>query len=70
MVVYILMYRYKGDSFGLLDVFYTLKDALEYRDNCIRIDKINHAENDNEYKIQSVRIEKRESKWHKKELES
>lgn len=62
MVVYILMYRHKGDSFGLLDVFYTLKDALEYRDRCIEIDKINHAENDNEYKIQSIRVEKRESK--------
>lgn len=55
------MYRHKGDSFGLLDVFYTLKDALEYRDKCIEIDKINHTENDNEYKIQSIRVEKREN---------
>lgn len=60
MVVYILMYKYKSGSFGLLDVFYTLKDVIEYRDKCIEIDKINHAEN--EYKIQSIRIEKRESK--------
>lgn len=59
MVVYILMYKYKGGSFGLLKVFYTLKDAIEYRDNCIRIDKLNHIEGD-EYKIQSVRIEKGE----------
>ena len=58
MVVYILMYKHKGGNFGLLGVFYTLKDVLEYRDNCIRIDKINHAENENEYKIQSIRIEK------------
>ena len=54
------MYKYKSGSFGLLDVFYTLKDVIEYRDKCIEIDKINHAEN--EYKIQSIRVEKRESK--------
>ena len=62
MVVYILMYRYKSGSFGLLKVFYTLKDAIEYRDRCVEIDKINHTENDNEYKIQSIRVEKRENK--------
>jgi hypothetical protein len=62
MVVYILMYRYKRGNFGLLKVFYTLNDAIEYRDNCIRIDKINHIENDCEYKIQSIRVEKRENK--------
>lgn len=58
MVVYILMYKYKSGNFGLLDVFYTLNDVIEYRDKCIEIDKINHAEN--EYKIQSIRVEKEE----------
>lgn len=58
MVVYILMYKYKSGNFGLLDVFYTLNDVIEYRDKCIEIDKINHAEN--EYKIQSIRIKKEE----------
>lgn len=58
MVVYVLMYKYKSGSFGLLDVFYTREDAEKYRDICIKIDKINHAENDTEYRIERIKIEK------------
>lgn len=56
MVVYVLMYKYKSGSFGLLDVFYNREDAENYRDTCIRIDKKNRAKDDYEYRIESSKI--------------
>lgn len=56
MIVYVLMYKYKSGSFGLLDVFYNREDAENYRDACIRIDKKNRAKDDYEYRIESSKI--------------
>lgn len=57
MIVYVLMYKYKSGSFGLLDVFYNREDAENYRDTCIKIDKINGFENECEYRIERTKIE-------------
>lgn len=56
MVVYVLMYKYKSGSFGLLDVFYNREDAEKYRDICIKINKKNRAKDDYEYRIESTDI--------------